>query len=102
MFPDVMFVKDFIPKIINNIKNCKTDCPVICIRQPMEGFQNILVKDENILEEIIRHFIVHHKFTKLNFLTGRLRIRHPYTGSIHTKGPYGVWHSDRRRQDKIR
>lgn len=70
MFPDVMFVKDFIPKIINNIKNCKTDCPVICIRQPMEGFQNILVKDENILEEIIRHFIVHHKFTKLNFLTG--------------------------------
>ena len=69
LLPDIMFVKDYIQKVIDNIKKY-SNCPVVSLRQTMEGFQSVLVKDDDILEEIILHFINHHKFTKLNFLTG--------------------------------
>ena len=67
--PDTMLVKDYKSKIINNIKKY-SNCPVVSVRQHTEGYMNVLVEDDNILEEIIQHFINHHKFTKLNFLTG--------------------------------
>jgi diguanylate cyclase (GGDEF)-like protein len=70
LLPDTMrIIKDYKSKILNNIKNyCK--CPVVSVRQRIEEFQNVLIDDDNVLEEIINHFIIDHKFTKLNFLTG--------------------------------
>lgn len=69
LLPDTMYVKDFKEKIIENIRKY-SDCPVVSVRQSMEEYQNVIVEDDNILEEIIRHFIEHHKFTKINFLAG--------------------------------
>lgn len=69
MLPDTMFVKDFKSNIEENIKNY-ADCPVVSVRQYMEGYYNVLIKDENVLEDIINHFIEDHKFTKINMLTG--------------------------------
>lgn len=69
MLPDTMFVKDFKSNIEKNIEKY-ADCPVVSVRQYMEGHYNVLIEDENVLEEIINHFIEHHKFTKINMLTG--------------------------------
>ena len=52
LLPDIMFVKDYIQKVIDNIKKY-SNCPVVSLRQTMEGFQSVLVKDDDILEEII-------------------------------------------------
>lgn len=69
LLPDTMLVKDFKEKILNNIRKYCT-CPVVCVRQAMDEYQNVLIRDDNVLDEIIQHFIRHHKFTKMNFLTG--------------------------------
>ena len=36
----------------------------------MEGYYNVNTDDEKILEEVIRHFIEHHGYKKMNFLSG--------------------------------
>lgn len=69
MLPDTMHVKEYKENIIENIKQYGK-CPVVSIRQNIEDYFNVLIDDENILEDIIRHFIEVHKFKKLNFLTG--------------------------------
>jgi diguanylate cyclase (GGDEF)-like protein len=69
LLPDTMYVKDFKSNIERNIRKY-SNCPVVSARQCMEQHHNVLVEDDNILEEIILHFINYHKFTKLNFLTG--------------------------------
>ncbi|TAH72774.1 MAG: GGDEF domain-containing protein [Anaerolineaceae bacterium] len=69
LLSDTMVVKDFRSKIIKNIRKY-SKCPVVSVRQEIEEYQNVLIKDNTVLDEIILHFINHHKFTKLNFLTG--------------------------------
>lgn len=69
LLPDTMLVKDFKSKILKNIKK-HSNCPVVSVRQGMDEYQNVLIKDDTVLDDIIQHFINHHKFTKLNFLTG--------------------------------
>ena len=69
LLPDTMHVKDFKSNIVENIKK-HCNCPVVSVRQPMEEYYNVLIKDESVLEEIILHFIKVHNFNKLNFLTG--------------------------------
>jgi len=53
----------------NNIK-INSKCPVVCVRKKMDEYYNVLMDDNMILEDIIRHFIVVHGFTRINFLTG--------------------------------
>ncbi|NLO09745.1 MAG: GGDEF domain-containing protein [Clostridiales bacterium] len=69
LLPDTMLVKDYKSKILNNIKKYSS-CPVVSVRQSIDEYQNVLIEDDTVLDEIIEHFINHHKFTKLNFLTG--------------------------------
>lgn len=66
---DTMLINGFKSNVINNIKEyCK--CPVVSVRQYMEEYQNVLIEDTTVLDDVIRHFIKDHKYTKLNFLSG--------------------------------
>ncbi|NLL00103.1 MAG: GGDEF domain-containing protein [Clostridiales bacterium] len=69
LLPDTLMVQDFESKIIYNIKKY-SNCPVVSVRQRRDEYQNVLIKDDIALDQIIEHFIIDHKFTKLNFLTG--------------------------------
>lgn len=69
LVPDTMAVKGLEQKIRQHIQE-SSKCPVVSIRRKIDEFYNVLVDDYKILEEIIRHFIEVHGFTKLNFLAG--------------------------------
>lgn len=69
ILPDTMYVKgmeDHIKEYINKYSSC----PVVSVRQRTEGYYNVLINDDTILDDIIKHFIVHHGYKKINFLTG--------------------------------
>ena len=57
-------------------------CPVVSVREKVEDANNLLVDNLTCMEGIIRHFIEHHGFTKLCFMTG----------------PKGRWDSEERLQ----
>lgn len=69
LLPDTLLAQDFERKIVENIKK-HSNCPIVSVRQRRDDYQNILIEDDTVLDDIIQHFIRHHKFTKLNFLTG--------------------------------
>ena len=48
----------------------KSKCPVVSIRRKIDEYYNVLIDDNKVLEDIIRHFIVDHGFTRLNFMAG--------------------------------
>ncbi len=49
-------------------------CPVVCIRQKDDRFYNVLVDDYSAMSEMVEHFIVHHGFKRISFMTGRLEM----------------------------
>lgn len=69
LVPDTMAVEGLYQRIKDNIMAYST-CPVVSIRTKTDEFYNVLIDDNKVLEEIIRHFIEVHGFTRLNFLAG--------------------------------
>lgn len=69
LMPDTMYVEGFEQKIRDNIKK-SSKCPVVSVRRKIDEYYNILVNDDLVLEEIIRHFIEEHGFRRINFLAG--------------------------------
>lgn len=67
--PDVMIVPNLEEQYRRNIKN-RSNCPVVSVRREIPEYYNVLVDDYTVLDDIIRHFIVKHGFTKINFLSG--------------------------------
>ena len=49
-------------------------CPVVSISSHIDGFYNIEFDDEGGLRQMVEHFIDHHHFTKIGFLSGYLTI----------------------------
>lgn len=49
-------------------ERCK--CPIVSIRERMEGANNLLVDNHTCMEEIILHFIEDHGFKNIAFMTG--------------------------------
>lgn len=47
-------------------------CPVIFLRERVEGFYNILVDETTSMERIIRHFVDVHHFRDICYMTGRM------------------------------
>ena len=47
-------------------------CPVISISTHIDGFYNIEFDDEGGLRQMVEHFIDHHHFTKIGFMSGYL------------------------------
>lgn len=70
ILPDtVFFVQGLEERIRHNIAKY-SKCPVVSVRQKIEEYYNVLIRDDTVLDEILRHFIVDHGFRKINFLTG--------------------------------
>ncbi len=69
LLPDTMYVPKFLSSIVENIRK-ECSCPVVSVRQKLEEYYNILIDDDIVLEDIIRHFVVDHGYKKINFLTG--------------------------------
>lgn len=67
--PDTIAVQGLEQKIRDHIRT-RSKCPVVSVRRKIDEYYNVLVNDETILEGILRHFIEHHGFTRLNFLAG--------------------------------
>ncbi|MDF2843697.1 MAG: hypothetical protein K0R00_2123 [Herbinix sp.] len=79
IIPNIMKVTNLLDKYKREIKN-RAKCPVISIRTEIEEYYNVLVDDYTVLDDVIKHFIEVHGFTRINFLSG----------------PRGVLSSDRR------
>ena len=67
--PDTLHLQGLEDLYKNSIED-RSHCPVISTRKEREGFYNVLVDNDTILENIITHFIEVHKFTRINFLAG--------------------------------
>lgn len=48
----------------------RCQCPIVSIREDIDGANNLLVDNTTCMEGIIRHFIDVHGFTRLCFMTG--------------------------------
>lgn len=49
-------------------------CPIVCLRQKDERFSNILFDDYGAMCDMVEHFLVHHQFTRVYFMTGKLEM----------------------------
>ncbi len=67
--PDTMVLQNLEDRYKENIAN-RSHCPVVSVRREIKEYYNVLIDDYTVLDEIIRHFIVEHKFTRINFLAG--------------------------------
>ncbi len=47
-------------------------CPVVCLRQKDERFYNVLVDNRQAMSDMVEHFIIHHGFSRICFMTGKL------------------------------
>ncbi len=67
--PDTYAVEGLESRVRGHIqKNCI--CPVVSIRRCIEGYYNVLIDDDTVIEELIRHLIAVHGYTRINFLAG--------------------------------
>lgn len=57
-------------KVIRKLRTAK--CAVVSISSHVEGFYNIDFDGESGIRTIIEHFIDHHHFTKIGFMSGYL------------------------------
>lgn len=71
LLKDTMFVAGFEQKIRENIERY-CHCPVVSVRQRMDEYFNVLIDDNTVLDEIMRHMIRDHGCRKINILTGPL------------------------------
>lgn len=68
-------------------------CPVVCLRQKDERFYNVLVDNRQIMSDMVEHFISHHGFTKISFMTGKLEMydaQRRLLGYIDTMQKHGL------------
>ncbi len=47
-------------------------CPIVCIRQQDSRFYNVLVDNYQAMSDMVEHFIIHHGFERICFMTGKL------------------------------
>ncbi len=55
--------------ILDQIKE-KATCPVVSLRVPVEGYNNILMDEDRVMEGVIRHVIEEHGKKDIAFMTG--------------------------------
>ena len=84
MLPDTMLIKGYKSKIEKNIKIILL-VRLLSVRQAMDGYYNVLIRDDDVMEDIIYHLINHHKYTKINMLTDEKIIRFLFKDLTHIK-----------------
>ena len=68
-------------------------CPVVCVRQKDERFYNVLVDNCRAMSDMVEHFITHHGFTRICFMTGKLEMydaQRRLLGYIDTMQKHGL------------
>ncbi|MBE5930447.1 MAG: GGDEF domain-containing protein [Lachnospiraceae bacterium] len=69
---DTLNISDRGEALVKKLKGLS--CPVVSLREPVEGFYNIRVDETVSMERMIRHFIEVHKFRDICFMTGRMEL----------------------------
>ena len=67
--PDTMVLQNLESAYKENIKN-RSHCPVVSVRREMKEFFNVLIDEYTIMDNLIRHMLEVHHFTRINFLAG--------------------------------
>ena len=52
----------------------EAECPVVCIRQQDDRFYNVLVDNYQAMSDMVEHFITHHGYERICFMTGKLEM----------------------------
>lgn len=68
-------------------------CPVVCLRQKDDRFYNVLVNNYQAMGDMVEHFILHHGFTRICFMTGKLEMydaQKRLLGYIDTMQKHGI------------
>lgn len=68
--PDTIYLQGSLEYLHKRLE--EATCPVVSLRERMDGFYNVVVDDSNSMEKMICHFIDEHKFTDICFMTGRM------------------------------
>lgn len=55
--------------VMEHIRN-EADCPVVSLREPLEGVCNVLIDEESAISKITRHIIEHHGKKRIAYMTG--------------------------------
>ena len=63
-------VKGMADKVINALKSAT--CPIVSISSYVEGFYNLYFDDAEGQRKLIEHFLDHHHFTKIGYMSGYL------------------------------
>lgn len=67
--PGTIIIKNLEQTYHRNIRS-RAKCPVVSVKREYSDYYNVLIDDSTVLNEIIRHFIEVHGFTRINFLAG--------------------------------
>lgn len=70
---DTYAIDDMAEALFNYIHQ-HANCPVISVRVKDERFYNVLLDDYPAICDMVEHFIVDHKFTRICFMTGRMEL----------------------------
>lgn len=68
--PDTIYLQGGIEYLYKRLE--EATCPVVTLRERVDGIYNVVVDDSNSMEKMIVHFIEEHKFTDICFMTGRM------------------------------
>ncbi len=66
---DTMDQEEVREYVVDRIRK-RAKCPVVSLRVPVEGFHSILLEEEKVMEDVIRHVIEHHGKKDVAFMTG--------------------------------
>ncbi len=56
-------------RLLEKVKNQAT-CPVVCVRRQYDGYNSVLVDDENSMEGIVEHLVSVHRFHDFCYVSG--------------------------------
>ncbi len=66
---DTIQDEDSIQYLLEQVRT-RCHCPIVSVREQVEGANNLLVNNTTCMEKMIRHFIEDHQLTRLCFMTG--------------------------------
>lgn len=66
---DTFSIEEAKEQVLKYIKKY-AECPVVSLREPLEGAHNILIREETSMEKVTRHIIEHHGKKDIAFMAG--------------------------------
>lgn len=66
---DTFNIEEASQRVKERIQN-EVTCPVVSLREPVEGVCNILIDEKSAVEKVVRHIIEHHGKKRIAYMTG--------------------------------